>query len=140
MKKVKAVCAIAVLSIAIGMVLRAYAVAHNELMSVRKEFCVADPDVDNWRGFLPLYRLVADNQHAGSIQEVARVEAHIVSNFVLYFFATEDELSPVKACFGGRFQCLRSRVPILAADSRAVQNRGLGRHIGGCRVREMNRR
>jgi len=127
MKKVKAVCAIAVLSIAIGMVLRAYAVAHNELMSVRKEFCVADPDVDNWRGFLPLYRLVADNQH-------------IVSNFVLYVFATEDELSPVKACFGGRFQCLRFRVPILAADSRAVQNRGLGRHIGGCRVREMNRR
>lgn len=84
-----------------------YAVAYNELMSIRREFCVADPNVDNWQGFLPLYRRVVDSQHAAPTQEVARLEAFIVTNFTLYVFATEDEQSPVKACFSGRLRCLQ---------------------------------
>ena len=62
---------------------------------------------DNWTLFIPLLERVAKYRGSVGKEDVASVEARIVSWFTLYAFACEYDSDPVKAEFGGRLDCLR---------------------------------
>ena len=62
---------------------------------------------DNWTLFIPLLERVAKYRGSVGKEDVASVEARIVSWFTLYAFACEYDDDPVKAEFGGRLDCLR---------------------------------
>ena len=80
---------------------------HFALRDIFYDFAKADPEKDNWAGFVPLLAKVVEFQDTAPTQEVAHVEAQIVERFALYSFACEYDHLPVKANFDGRLESLR---------------------------------
>ena len=77
------------------------------LVEVHDGFIHPKPGRDNWTLFLPLLVRVALYRESVTKEEVASVEAKIISRFTLYAFACEYDNDPVKAEFDGRLDCLR---------------------------------
>ena len=95
---------------------------HFALRDVFYDFIKADPEKDNWAGFVPLLSKVVEFQGSAPTQDVTSVESQIVTRFTLYSFACEYDDLPVKANFDGRVESLRllSQFSLVQSDANTL--------------------